>query len=125
MAKKILIIDDEPDVIDTLTFMLKARNFEVVSAPDGLSGLSLAKADKPDLILLDIMMPGMDGYEVCSKIKTDNATKHIPVIMLTAKGEGEAVTKAHRSGANDYIVKPFNLPTLLGRLNKYIKQQKR
>ena len=125
MAKKILIIDDEPDVIDTLAFMLKARNFEVISAPDGLAGLSRVKADKPDLVLLDIMMPGMDGYEVCSKIKRDNATKNVPVIMLTARGEGEAVTKAHKSGADDYIVKPFNLPTLLARLNKFIKQPKR
>jgi len=125
MAKKILIIDDEPDVIETLEFMLKARGFEIISASDGLSGISRAKADNPDLILLDIMMPGMDGYEVCSKLKRENATKNIPIIMLTAKGESDAVISAHKLGANDYIVKPYNLPTLLAKLNKFIKTQKR
>ncbi|HGJ64773.1 TPA: response regulator [bacterium] len=125
MAKKILIIDDEPDVIETLEFMLKARGFEIISASDGLSGLSRAKTDNPDLILLDIMMPGMDGYEVCSKLKRETATKNIPIIMLTAKGESDAVLSAHKSGANDYIVKPYNLPTLLAKLNKFIKTQKR
>lgn len=127
MAKsKVLIIDDEPDIIETLTYMLQARNYEIISASDGIEGLLKAKSESPDIILLDIMMPGMDGYEVCSKLKKDNSVKNIPVIMLTAKGDAEAVIKAHRLGANDYIVKPFNLPTLLNKLGKFpIKQQRR
>lgn len=117
---KVLIIDDEPDIVETLTFMLEARNYDVVSAFDGLEGLAMVKAEQPDITLLDIMMPGMDGYDVCQKLKKDKNTKNMPIIMLTAKGENEAVIKAHKSGADDYIVKPFNLPTLVGKLNKLL-----
>lgn len=116
---KILIIDDEPDIIETVSYMLQARNFSVVTAIDGFDGIEQAKVHKPDLILLDIMMPGMDGYETCLKLKSDKDTKNIPVIMFTAKGESESVLKAHKSGANDYIVKPFSLPTLLNKINRF------
>jgi DNA-binding response OmpR family regulator len=117
---RILIIDDEPDIVETLTFMLKARNYDVITAFDGQEGLVKVKTENPDLALLDIMMPGIDGYDVCSKIKSDKDTKKLPVIMLTAKGEGDAVIKAHKSGADDYIVKPFSLPTLVSKLNKLL-----
>jgi len=117
---KILIVDDEPDIIETVSFMLQARNFDVITASDGLEGLSKVRSERPDLTLLDIMMPGMDGYEVCIKLKKDKDTKNMPVIMLTAKGENEAVTMAHRSGADDYIVKPFSLPTLINKLNNLL-----
>ncbi len=120
MAKgKILIIDDEPDIVETVSFMLQARNFSVITAIDGFAGIEQAKLNKPDLILLDIMMPGMDGYETCLKLRSDKDTKNIPIIMFTAKGESESVQKAHKSGANDYIVKPFSLPTLLNKINKF------
>lgn len=117
---KILIVDDEPDIVETLSFMLQARNFDVVTASDGLEALSKVKSERPDLVLLDIMMPGMDGYEVCIKLKTDKETKNIPVVMLTARGENEAVIRAHKAGANDYIVKPFTLPTLVNKLNRLL-----
>ncbi len=117
---KILIVDDEPDIVETLSFMLQARNFDVVTASDGLEALSKVKSEHPDLVLLDIMMPGMDGYDVCVKLKTDKETKNIPVVMLTARGENEAVIRAHKSGAHDYIVKPFTLPTLINKLNKLL-----
>lgn len=117
---KILIVDDEPDIVETLSFMLQARNFDVVTASDGLEALSKVKSERPDLVLLDIMMPGMDGYDVCVKLKTDKETKNIPVVMLTARGENEAVIRAHKSGANDYIVKPFTLPTLVNKLNRLL-----
>jgi DNA-binding response OmpR family regulator len=117
---KILIVDDEPDIVETLSFMLQARNFDVVTASDGLEGLAKIKSERPDLALLDIMMPGMDGYDVCVKLKTDKETKNIPVIMLTARGENESVIRAHKSGADDYIVKPFSLPTLVNKLNRLL-----
>jgi DNA-binding response OmpR family regulator len=117
---KILIIDDEPDIVETLTLMLQARNYEVVTALDGMEGLSKVKTERPDITLLDIMMPGISGYDVCQKLKTNNDTKRMPVIMLTAKGENEAVTKARKAGADDYIVKPFNLPTLVNKVNKLL-----
>lgn len=116
----ILVIDDEADILETVTFMLQARNYLVISALSGNEGIERAKKDHPDLIFLDIMMPGMDGYEVCMKLKSDRATKNIPVVMLTAKGESEAVLKAHSLGANDYVVKPFSLPTLLSKLRKFL-----
>jgi len=117
---KILIIDDEIDIVETVSFMLTARGYTVISAFDGIEGMEKAKLQKPNLIFLDIMMPGMDGYEICVKIKTDKDTKNIPIIMLTAKGESDSVQKAHKSGANDYIVKPFSLPTLLNKINKFL-----
>jgi len=117
---KVLIVDDEPDIVETLSFMLQARNFDVVTASDGFEALSKVKSERPDLVLLDIMMPGMDGYDVCVKLKTDKETKNIPVVMLTARGENEAVIRAHKAGANDYIVKPFSLPTLVSKLNKLL-----
>ena len=120
---KILVIDDEADIVETIVFMLQARNFDVVTASDGFEGLIKVKSEHPDLTLLDIMMPGMDGYTVCIKLKNDKDTKNMPVIMLTAKGENEAVIRAHKSGADDYIVKPFSLPTLLGKLNKLLIRQ--
>ncbi|MGB9597307.1 MAG: response regulator transcription factor [Candidatus Poribacteria bacterium] len=120
---KILIVDDEPDIVETLSFMLQARNFDVVTASDGLEALSKVKSERPDLVLLDIMMPGMDGYDVCVKLKTDKETKNIPIVMLTARGENEAVIRAHKSGANDYIVKPFTLPTLVNKLNRLLYKE--
>jgi two-component system, OmpR family, alkaline phosphatase synthesis response regulator PhoP len=120
---KILVIDDEPDIVDTVSFMLQARNFDVITASNGLEGLAKVRSEHPDLALLDIMMPGMDGYDVCIKLKKDKDTMNMPVIMLTARGENDAVIRAHKSGADDYIVKPFNLPTLISKLNKLLDRQ--
>jgi two-component system, OmpR family, alkaline phosphatase synthesis response regulator PhoP len=120
---KILVVDDEPDIVETLAFMLQARNFDVITASGGLEGLAKVRSEHPDLTLLDIMMPGMDGYDVCIKLKKDKDTQNMPVIMLTAKGENEAVIRAHKSGADDYIVKPFNLPTLVSKLNRLLDRQ--
>ena len=117
---KILIVDDEPDIVETMTFMLQARNYSVSVASGGLEGIKKARTEVPDLILLDIMMPDMDGYAACKKLKANKITGHIPVIMLTAKGENEAVLKAHSIGADDYVVKPFSLPTLLSKLKKFL-----
>lgn len=117
---KILLVDDEPDIVETAAFMLRARNYSVSTALGGSEGIEKAEKEDPDLILLDIMMPGVDGYEVCTKLKAGKSTKNIPIIMLTAKGESEAVLKSHTVGADDYVVKPFSLPTLLGKLNKFL-----
>jgi len=122
MAKsKILIIDDERDIVDTLTLMLQARDYTVISALDGLEGLEKAKSERPNLILLDIMMPGMDGYNVCMKLKSDRETKNIPVVIVSDKAERDSIVKCHTIGANDFIVKPFTLPTLLGKLGKLLR----
>ena len=117
---RILLVDDEPDIVETVSFMLQARNYSVSVASGGLEGIEKAKNEHPDLVLLDIMMPDVDGYDVCMKLKADEDTKNIPIIMLTAKGESEAVLKSHSLGAEDYVVKPFSLPTLLGKLSKFL-----
>jgi two-component system alkaline phosphatase synthesis response regulator PhoP len=119
---RILLVDDEPDIVETAAFMLQARNYSVITASGGLEGIEKARSERPDLILLDIMMPEVDGYDVCMRLKADEDTKHIPVIMLTAKGESEAVLKSHSLGADDYVVKPFNLTTLLGKLRKFLSK---
>jgi DNA-binding response OmpR family regulator len=118
--EKILIIDDEPDFVETLTLMLQARNYDVVTALDGTEGLSKVRTEHPDLTILDIMMPGMNGYEVCQKLKTSDDTKNMPIIMLTAKGERASVIEARIVKADDYIVKPFTLPTLINKVNKLL-----
>jgi len=117
---KILLVDDEPDIVETVAFMLQTRNYSVSIASGGLEGIEKAKTEDPDLILLDVMMPDMDGLDVCKKLKADVSTKDIPVVMLIGKDENEAVLKAHSAGADDYVVKPFSLPTLLGKLRKFL-----
>lgn len=117
---RILLVDDEPDIVETVSFMLQSRNYQVSVASGGKEGLEKAQNEHPDLLLLDIMMPDIDGYDVCMKLKGDEKTKDIPIIMLTAKGESEAVLKSHSLGADDYVVKPFSLPTLLSKLKKYL-----
>jgi len=119
---KILIIDDERDIVDTLTLMLKARDYIVSSALDGQEGLEKAKNERPNLILLDIMMPGIDGYNVCMKLKSDRETKNIPVVIVSGKAERESILKCHNIGASDFVVKPFNFPTLLGKLGRLISK---
>ena len=117
---RILLVDDEPDIIETISFMLQSRNYLVSVASGGQEGINKAKTEHPDLLLLDIMMPDVNGYDVCMKLKSDEDTKDIPIIMLTAKGESEAVLKSHSIGADDYVVKPFSLPTLLSKLKKFL-----
>ncbi|MFC1718126.1 response regulator transcription factor [Candidatus Poribacteria bacterium] len=117
---RILLVDDEPDIVETVSFMLQSRNYQVSVASGGQEGIEKARDEHPDLLLLDIMMPDIDGYDVCMKLKGDADTKDIPIIMLTAKGESEAVLKSHSIGADDYVVKPFSLPTLLSKLRKFL-----
>ena len=114
---KILLIDDSPDIIAT---MLRSRGYQISVALDGLKGIDKAKNEHPDLILLDIMMPGMDGYEACMRLKTDPEVKEIPIIMLTAKDDPESIARCFELGADNYIVKPFSLPTLLSKLKQVL-----
>jgi DNA-binding response OmpR family regulator len=118
MAKKILLIDDDVKILKLVEIRLKAYGFEVVSAASGTQGLEKAKSEGPDVILLDIMMPDMDGYEVMEKLKKDEDTKAIPVIMLTAKREIDDIVKSMSGyGAVGYISKPFSAPELLKKIN--------
>ena len=117
---KILIVNNEPEITNTLSTILRPRNFLVSVASGGTEGLAKAKDERPDLILLEAALPDIDGYEVCVKLRSDKATRDIPVIMISANGGSDSVLKARTSGANDYIVKPFNLFTLLNKLKKVL-----
>ena len=125
MAKeKILIVDDDHDVVEILRSLLSYKGFTVVAVYDGASALSKVKEEKPDLVVLDIMMPGMDGYNVCETIKTDPETKNIPVIMLTAKDMFGDVEKALEKKADWYIAKPYDNRYLIDKINQFVKKSK-
>jgi two-component system alkaline phosphatase synthesis response regulator PhoP len=121
---KILIVDDEIDTILPLKMSLEVENYLVLGASNGFEALELAKTNIPDLIVLDIMMPGMDGYEVCARLKKDPVMKNIPVIMLTAKDAVREKVKGLDIGADDYVTKPFNLNELKARIKSVIRRYK-
>ena len=123
-GEKILIIDDQPEITDLIRFILKKQNYESVIAFNGLEGLSKARSEMPDLILLDITMPDMSGYEVCEKLKLDPATAQIPIIMLTARDMGEDFEKAMEKKADWYITKPFDPKHLLKRIAYLLQRSK-
>lgn len=117
---KVLYIDDEPDNIDLLSRRLTRRGFEVMGAMNAAEGIALAAQWKPDLILMDIRMPGLDGYEATTRLKADPATRSIPVIVLTADAARADEERARAVGADDYATKPVELPTLLDKIQKLL-----
>lgn len=120
-AYKILVIDDRPDNVYYLQSRLQADSFLVITAFSGPEGIEKAKSQKPDLILLDIMMPVMDGYEVCKILINDEETKDIPIILVTAKVDSNDVAEGLRVGAFDYIKKPFDKIELIARINSALR----
>ncbi len=120
ISKKILIVDDTESNIDILLNVLD-EDYDVFVALDGETALEIAKEDKPDLILLDIIMPAMDGYEVCKRLKADDKTKHIPVIFITAKTDENVIEKAYDVGGVDYVSKPFRSRELLARVKSQLE----
>jgi CheY-like chemotaxis protein len=113
MGKVILIVEDDPKSMTLTKDLLKISGYETIQAIDGKQGVELAKAAKPDLILMDIMMPKMDGYAACHEIKADPATKNIPIVMLTAVGYDLNRKLAKQYGANGYVTKPFDRQQLI------------
>ena len=114
---KILVVDDEVYILHILDFSLGAEGFDVITATDGEEALAKAQREKPDLIVMDVMMPRLDGYETCRRLKSDPSTKDIPVLLLTARGREEDRRLGLESGANDYITKPFSPNKLIGRVS--------
>ena len=119
---RILVVDDEIYIVHILDFSLGMEGYEVLTALDGEQALERLKNDKPDLIVLDIMMPKVDGYEVCRAIKTNPETQHIPVILLSAKGRNVDQKMGFDVGADDYITKPFSPRKLVERINALLGQ---
>jgi DNA-binding response OmpR family regulator len=121
---KILVVDDEPDLVSTVEYRLKFANCLVVTASNGHQGLERAAAEKPDLILLDTNMPGMNGHEMLERLRADPALKHIPVIMLTARCEAQDIAAASARGISDYVTKPFDFGQLLDKIRAALKDKK-
>ena len=121
MSKKILVVDDEKDITETLSFMLKAKGYEVVEGYDGEEGLKIAKEIMPDLIILDVMMPKMNGYKIARLLKYDSKYKHIPIIMVTARGQEADKLIGEETGADVYITKPFEFEEVLDTVAKYLE----
>lgn len=120
--KKIVIVEDEPDILEVLSYNLKREGFEVFSAINGTLGLSLVNKELPDLVLLDLMLPGMDGIEICSTIKNNPATKNALIIMVTAKGEESDIVLGLGVGADDYVTKPFSPKELVARVKAVLRR---
>jgi DNA-binding response OmpR family regulator len=122
MVGRILIIDDEPELVKAVEVRLKASGYEVEVAYDGKAGIDKAKGVKPDLILLDFVMPMMDGYEVARELMADLEIKQIPIIVLTASQQRDLKTKFRELGINAFIMKPFETSDLLDMVNKYLSK---
>ncbi|MBI3178869.1 MAG: response regulator transcription factor [Deltaproteobacteria bacterium] len=121
---KVLVIEDERDLQQVLTYNLRQAGYEAISAERGLEGLKLAQNEHPDLVLLDLMLPDVPGTDVCRTLKEDAATRSIPVVMLTARGEEIDRVVGFEIGADDYIVKPFSVRELLLRIHAILRRSK-
>ncbi|NOX97359.1 MAG: EAL domain-containing protein [Nitrospirae bacterium] len=119
---KILAVDDEPDILEMLKFRLSREKFQVITATHGIEALEKAAKEGPSLILLDLVMPGLDGYEVCRRLKANEETKAIPVIMLTVKAGVESKIAALDLGADDYMIKPFEIKELVARIKVILRR---
>ena len=119
---KVLIAEDERDIRDLITFTLRFAGHDVVAAANGEEAVEKARKEKPDLILMDVRMPRMTGYEACKKIKEDESINNIPVVFLSAKGQESEVTAGLNAGAVEYILKPFSPDQLTERVRTILKQ---
>ena len=121
--KKILIVDDERDLVDLIGMNLQRHGYEVLQASDGRIGLELARKQSPDLVILDLMMPGLSGQEVATKLKGDPQTANIPILMLTARGEETDIIVGLSLGADDYVTKPFSMKVLVARVGAVLRRK--
>ena len=122
MSQQILIVEDEADIRELLRFNLEREGFSVLEAADGNEGLKLARQHMPDLMLLDVMLPGFDGFEVCRRLGAQSETANIPVLMLTARGEEMDRVVGLSLGADDYVVKPFSVRELMLRIKAVLRR---
>ena len=119
---KIAVIEDEADILEVIDYNLSKEGFDVCSALNGEEGLALVKKEGPDLVLLDLMLPGLDGIEICRTLKADYSTRSIPIIMVTAKGEESDIVLGLGMGADDYVVKPFRPRELMARIRSVLRR---
>jgi two-component system alkaline phosphatase synthesis response regulator PhoP len=122
--KKVLAVEDEEDILELVEYNLNKHGFQVLKSMSGEEGLKLARSKLPDAVVLDLMLPDLDGLEVCRALKGDPATAHIPIVMLTAKGEEADVVSGLEMGADDYLPKPFSPRVLVARVKAVIRRRK-
>ncbi len=123
-TRKVVCVEDEQEMIDLIRLILGRRGFEVLGANGGVRGLELIRAELPDIVLLDLMMPEMDGWQVYQQLKADPATEHIPVVVVTAKAQNiDKVLGLHIAKVDDYISKPFSLQELVDRVEAVLERQ--
>ena len=118
--KTVLIVDDEQDIVESIRFNLEFENIESIEAYDGEEALSKARKENPDLIILDIMLPKINGYKIARLLKFDESYKHIPIIMLTARTQKTDIKLGEETGADEYVTKPFDMDTFVGLVKKYL-----
>lgn len=123
-GEKILVVDDEEHIVQLITFNLEKNGYKVISANNGVDGLKMAKNELPQLVLLDLMLPELDGYDVCREIRRDNSISNMPVIMITAKSEELDKILGLELGADDYITKPFSVRELVARVKAVLRRTK-
>ena len=119
---KVLIVDDEPDIVESIMFNMELENIECIKANDGEEALSKARKENPDLIILDVILPKMNGYKICRLLKFDESYKQIPIIMLTARTQKTDLKLGEETGADEYVTKPFDMDMLVGLVKKYLNE---
>jgi DNA-binding response OmpR family regulator len=122
MPKKVLIVDDEPNIVLSVEFLMKREGYQVVTAADGQEALDIIADARPDLVILDVMMPRKNGFEVCAELRADPQLAGMPILMLTAKGREAEMKKGLSLGADAYITKPFSTHELVARVNELLAQ---
>jgi two-component system phosphate regulon response regulator PhoB len=125
LSKHVLAVEDDRDILELITYNLEREGYEVTGVTSGEDGVDAARSEKPDLVLLDLMLPGIDGLEVCRKLKADPDTSHLPVIMVTAKGEEADIVTGLELGADDYVTKPFSPKVLIARMRAVQRRRER
>ena len=122
--KKILIVEDEEDIQELIKYNLNKEGYQVICAGSGEEGLQVTKTNYPDLLVLDLMLPEMNGLEVCRQLKSNSKTSHIPIVMLTAKGEESDIVLGLEMGADDYVTKPFSIQVFISRVRAVLRREK-
>lgn len=121
MPEKVLIVDDEPHIVTSLRFLMQQAGFEIITCDDGLIALDVIRKQRPQLVLLDVMLPTMDGLQVLKALRDDPDTSHIKIIMLTAKGRADDIEQGMNAGADLYITKPFSTRSLMNDVKKLLE----
>ena len=124
ISKKVLIIEDDPSFLRAASHIVEKEGYIVITASNGMTGLRMAKEDKPDLLILDVMLPGLDGFEICSQLRKEPQTAKLPIIMLSAKGQEADKTTGLKVGASEYLTKPVDRAVLLEKLKSLLPQER-